>query len=370
MSLGRRRFIAATAGTLAAGALAGCTAAGGGDDAASGTGDGTAAASFFVFGDVTAAVAGEAAKAELLVPTGQHGHGWEPGPRVREAIRDAELFVHGMAGFQPWVDSIRQDLEADDAPVRALDVTESVDLLEAGGDHDEHAEEEHTEHHDDHTNTTEHHDEHTGSTDHHDDHADSTEHHDEHTDSPEHHEEHDHGSVDPHFWMDPRRVKTAAGTVQEALADVDGDNADSYEANAQAFGEELDALDDELRSIVDGASNEVLLVAGHDSFQYLAARYGVHVVALTNVSPDDRPTARDIERAQEVIAEHDLQYVCADPMESQQAAEALVEETDAEAVLPLTAMPGLTDEWAENDWGYVDVMTEVNLPTLRAALGA
>jgi len=117
--------------------------------------------------------------------------------------------------------------------------------------------------------------------------------------------------------------------------------------------------------MVANAATDTLLVAGHDSFSYLGDRYGVHVEALTNVSPDDRPTTQDIEHAQDIIAEHDLQYVCADPLESQRAAEQLVAETDAEAVLPLTAIPGLTDEWAENDWGYVEIMENVNIPTLE-----
>ena len=345
MDFRRRRFIGATVGTLAAGALAGCTGTNDDEESAGGP---TAAASFFVFGDVTSAVAGDTAAVDLLVPTGQHGHGWEPGPRVREDVRDASLFVHGMEGFQPWVDSIRTDLEADGASVRALDVTESVDMLEAGGEHDE----------------ADHSDEH------HDDHTESTEHHDDHTESTEHEEEHDHGSVDPHFWMDPVRLATATRTIQQGLTATDEGGADSYEANADEFTNRLADLDNEIHATVEEASKETLLVAGHNSFQYLAERYGLRVEALTNVSPDDRPTARDIEHAQSVIAEHDLQYVCADPLESQQAAETLVAETDAEAVLPLTAMPGLTDEWAENDWGYNDVMTEVNLPTLERALEA
>lgn len=337
MTLGRRRFLAATAGTLGAGALAGCT---GGDRAAADDGI-TAAASFFVFGDVSAAVAGDAAAVDLVVPTGQHGHGWEPGPRVREAIGDADLLVHGMTGFQPWLDSIVTDLEADGSAVRALDVSESVDLLEAG-EHDDHSDGD---------------SEPTGTDEHH-------------TEATDHDDEHDHENVDPHFWMDPLRVKTAAETVREALTAVDDAGGETYEANAAAFGRRLAGLDEEIQAVADAASNEVLLVAGHDSFGYLADRYGLTIEALTNVSPDDRPTARDIERAQQVVADHDLRYVCADPLESQQAAEALVAETDAEAVLPLTAMPGLTDEWAEQDWGYLDMMTEVNLPTLERALGA
>ncbi len=333
-------------GAVGAGAVAGCLgsrADGGattGDDA--GAGDAAAQATFFVFGDLASAVAGDATTTDLLVPVGQHGHGWEPGPRIRESIRAADLLVHGMDGFQPWVDDIAGDLAADDAGVRTVDASADVDLL-VPGEEGGHAEDDHHGEHE--TETDDHHEENGGDDD------------------------HDHGAgTDPHFWMDPLRVRTAVGTVREALSSVDPDGADAHEANAATFRAELDALHERLDSTIAEADRDVLLVAGHNSFRYLGERYGLHVETLTGLAPDDRPTTRDIERAQEVIAEHDLRHVCADPIESQRAADQLVAETDAEAVLPLTAMPGLTDEWAENDRGYLDVMREVNVPTLERAL--
>jgi zinc transport system substrate-binding protein len=90
-----RRTLLTAAGAVALGSVAGCS---GQSTAQTGT---VAESSFFVFGDVAAEVAGDAAASDLLVPVGQHGHGWEPGPRVRESIRDADLLVHGMDGFQP-----------------------------------------------------------------------------------------------------------------------------------------------------------------------------------------------------------------------------------------------------------------------------
>ena len=346
MTLNRRRVLSAVTAAAGAGVLAGCI--GDGSTSGSTSDEATARASFFVFGDVAERVAGSAAESALLVPVGQHGHGWEPGPRVREEIRGADLFVHGMAGFQPWVDDIRTDLEADGSEVTTVDASADVDLLEAGTDHDHGGDEEHAdEHHDD---EDEHHDEEDG-------------HHDE-------EDEHDrHGAgMDPHFWTDPLRVKPAVDTVREGFADVDPDNADAYAENAEAFRSDLDDLHARIETTVSDASKDTILVAGHDSFQYLGDRYGVNVESLTNVSPDDRPTPRDIERAQSVIQTHDLEYICADPLESQQAADQLVAETGATEVLPLTAMPGLTDEWENNEWGYLEVMENVNLPTLERTL--
>jgi zinc transport system substrate-binding protein len=169
--------------------------------------------------------------------------------------------------------------------------------------------------------------------------------------------------------MDPLRVAAAVDTIRRELVDVDPTRADDYTADADDFRARLRTLHERIESVVADGSMDVVLVAGHNSFRYFGERYGVTVESLTDVSPDDRPTTRDIERARTLVDEHGLRYVCADPLESQRAAEQLVDETDAEAVLPLTAMPGLTREWHDDGWGYVDVVENVNLPTLQRVLG-
>jgi zinc transport system substrate-binding protein len=354
MRLTRRRLLAAT-GAVAASSVAGCTGGAGGTRRTEAALP-TVRASFFVFGDLAATVAGDAAVAELLVPVGQHGHGWEPGPRVREAIDGADLFVHGMAGFQPWVDRIVPDLAADGSGVVTVDASAGLELLDAGGGH------EHDGHEDDHDN--DHGDgTHAGSDEAGHDGVVSTR-----PEGDDGHEDDHAGGADPHFWMDPLRVAAAVDTVRRGLTDVDAASADVYATNAERFRVRLTDLHERTESVVADGSTDVVLVAGHNSFRYLGDRYGVTVESLTDTSPDDRPTTRDVERARAVVDEHGLRYICADPLESQRAAEQLVAETDAEAVLPLTAMPGLTREWDDQGWGYVDVVENVNLPTLERAL--
>ena len=500
----RRRLIEAGFGAAAIGTLAGCTSTAT-DSAASDTDGPTAQSSFFVFGDFASEVAGEAATAETLVPIGQHGHGWEPGPQIQGTILESDLFVYGIEGFQPWADDLVTNLRDDDAEVDIIAAGSSVDLIEGGHDHgseDEHEEDHHGEgdhgesehgdtgetpwewaglyhleagtysytfqegpdpemqlavlttdeggdhgiHHVEETAIQLYgsdHDAHTavedggtltastdtlyrlefadsgettfsleieteghyvlfgqhmpaefeavltdssGSTvepevteaagDH--NHGEENEHdhesEDEHDHEDEHEEEgdgHNHGSgSDPHFWLDPQRAKRAVTTIEDGFAAVDENNAEAYAENAESYRARLDDLDSSLESTISEAPKNTIFVAGHNAFQYLETRYGLQIETLTGLSPDDQPTPQDIERAQEIIAEHDLAYVCADPLESQTAAEQLVAETDATEVLPLTPIPGQTQDWADNDWGYVEVMENVNLETLETALGS
>ncbi|MFD1585440.1 metal ABC transporter substrate-binding protein [Halorientalis brevis] len=337
----RREIISAGIALGAAGTLAGCLS---GESSQTGT---TAQASFHVFGDFASKVAGETATAETLVPLGQHGHGWEPGPRVQGDVLDADLFVHGMEGFQPWADDIVTSIESDDAAVRSISAAEGIDLHEPGA-HQDHEEDGHDDHQE---------------TDGHGGHETETAH--------EESDGHDHsGGADPHFWLDPMRAKQAVDNVRAGFVAVDRDNADAYAENAERYRAALDDLHETFQQRLEPATKSTIFVAGHDAFGYLGERYGFQVETLTGLSPDDTPTPRDIRAAQEIIATHDVEYVCADPLESQQAAEQLVAETDASEVLPLTSIPGQTEAWDEDGWGYVEIMENLNLPTLEAALDA
>ena len=429
----RRQLIASGIGTVATGTVTGCLS-GGSENAASGEDNGesgnstttsendagspVATSSFFVFGDFAKEVAGDTAEAETLVPVGQHGHGWEPGPQIQGEILEGDIFLHGAEGFQPWADDIVGSLQGDDADVMMVSVAEGIELAEGGHDHEEeHSHESEGEHESEHDHGDEH--SHEGEEDHEGEHNEEEhnhegeeeehegehshegegEHEGEHNEEEHNHEGeedghesghdhgdehshegegeseetghgHDHGGTDPHFWLDPGRAKDAVGKISEAFAEVDGENSEAYSENAERYRSRLDELDEKYSSELGDAPKDVVFVAGHDAFGYLAERYGFRVETLTGVSPDDRPTPRDIERAQEIIEEHDIEYVCSEPLGSQRAANQLVEGTDAEEVLPLTAVPGQTEQWDENGWGYVELMENVNLDTLRKALGA
>ena len=365
----RRRFLLG-AGGAALGGLAGCLGAGESGDPAAATDESTsgttAEASFFVVSDFASAVAGDALSVGNLVPFGQHGHGWEPGPTIQRRVFDSDAFLYVGEGFQPWADRIRRNLRDDGSDVTVVEAWAGVDLLAPDGEHGDHDEGHEDEHHDGETESHDHQE-----TDSHDgEHHDDEEHHDDHDAEESTADDHDHGAVDPHFWLDPARAKQAVDNIERGLADVAPDQQATLAPNADALRSDLDALDATYRERLSGRTRDTVLVAGHNSFQYLGERYDFEVEALTGLAPDAAPTPQDVRRAQEAIETHDVEYVLAPVFESDRAAQQLVEETDATGVLPLTPVPSLTSEWADRGWGYLDVMEQVNLPSLARALGA
>lgn len=341
----RRRFLQGVAGATAA-SVAGCL---GSSAPLADAGPARAQASFFAISDFASNVAGDTMRVENLVPFGQHGHGWEPGPDIQRRILSSDAFVYVGDGFQPWADNIVQNIHEDGADVAIIEAWADVDLLDISEDGDEGHDGHEAGDGDDHDH--QHEDDHS-----HDDHEDET--------------THDHGSVDPHFWLDPQRAATSVQTITRGLRAVDPENESTLEANAGAFVDRLVELDETFHSRLSGRSTDTVLFAGHNSFRYLGQRYGFEIESLTGLSPDDTPSPQDVKRAQAIIDEHDIEYVLAPVFESDGAAAQLVEETDAVGVLPLTPVPSLTPEWDDDGWGFVDVMEHVNLDSLAKALGA
>jgi zinc transport system substrate-binding protein len=398
----RRDVLGIGASALAAGTLAGClgssdngnTADNGSGNTSTATGSNAnsgspmAASSFSVLGDFASAVAGDVASVNTLVPVGQHGHGWSPSPQIQREALNSDLFIYMASEFQPWADDIVTNIENGGTSVTTVKAREGIDLLEIGSSHS-HGEDEHSPAHGGkHGNDSDSGHRHEGETGHGHENSSGgmTDHHehageDEHTDHNEtgdhngtssHNETagHDHGGVDPHFWLDPQRSKQAVENIREGFTTIDGNNAETYTQNAESYTHRLDELDRTFASTLKNTPQDVVLVAGHNAFQYLGSTYGFEIEALTGISPDDQPTPQNIAQAQGIIKEHDLEYVLAPALESDRAATQLVQQTDAKELLPITAMAGTTQKWQQKNWGYIDLMKNINLPSLKQALGA
>ncbi len=230
----------------------------------------------------------------------------------------------------------------------------SVTLLAEGvsghGDHDHGSEDEH-----DHGGEDEH------------DHEGEEEHNHESEDDGH---DHDHGEHDPHAWIDPVHAQTMVDTITEALVDVDPDNESYYRDNAEEYRAELQELHEEFEEVVANADHDVAVLAGHDSYQYIGARYGIEFKTPVGVSPDEEPSTDEIVDLIDVIDAEGIDYVLKDTFEDDNLAKTIVADSHAEEIAELTTLTSTTQEWNDEGWGYVDQMREVNLPALRKALGA
>jgi len=104
------------------------------------------------------------------------------------------------------------------------------------------------------------------------------------------------GEPNPHFWLDPSLVKTYyLPAIVAKLSAIDPGGAATYQANATAYGAQLDALDTELKARI--ATIPVAnrkLVTFHDAFPYFARHYGFELVGVILDNVGQEPSAAEL----------------------------------------------------------------------------
>ncbi|MFC7069856.1 metal ABC transporter substrate-binding protein [Halobaculum lipolyticum] len=325
-----RRAYLAGAGGLAAAGLAGCLGGAAGSDTDSGgdAGDSdgpTVVASFFSFYDFGRKVAaGTPVTVENLIPTGLHGHGWEPNATITRRIVDADAFVHVGEDFQPWADRAIQTLRDDGVDTQLINVREGVELVPL---------------------------------------ADSLDRDEEGVGEGR--------GLDPHFWLDPTRATIAVDNITEGFVELAPEYEDTFRANAEAYETDVLArIDADYEAIFDAAERDVVQLAAHNAFQYVADRYGVQMRPLVvNLAASGDVKPSDITEAKRVIDDNDIRYIGAGVFETRRPAKQLIAETDVEAYYPVTPYAGVREDWVENDWGYEEIAYNINMPTFEVVLG-
>ena len=324
----RRQFLGAGAATAVLG-TAGCLDVIGLDDEAV---DADGYAAFFPLWDFAEHVGGEAMSFTEPVGTGRMGHGWSPDATLVPDVASTEVFVYLDTPEFSWAQDVARTLERDHPNV-AL-----VDLFEVGAAADDHEGESHDDH------------------------------------EEEGHDGHSHVDHDPHVWLDPRRAEEMVRTLGEELGEVDPDNESTFADNAAAYAEEIGAVDDRLTSLVEDATLDTAVLVGHNSFSYLAGRYDITLETPVGISPNASASQEDIGNLLDVIDQRGIDTVLYDPFESgasgeyPQLVQTVFENSEVSEAEPLTPLSGTTEQWADNDWGWTEQMTEINIPSLEAAL--
>lgn len=250
-----KRFLAAACAAATALALSACSSTA--PSSTSGAKDGTLTvmASFYPLQYLAEQIGGEHVTVTSLTPAGAEPHDLELSPKTVDALSSADAVIY-LAGFQSAVDeAIEQQ-----APKTVIDVSPAVQLVEAGVDANHPSEEE---------------DEGT-------DEALSSE--------ADGHEDHHHDmSADPHFWLDPVRMASAATLVGDKLAEANPANAEMYKTNAKALKDELTSLGNDLVSKTSTCQIKTFVTA-HTAFGYLADRTGLTQVGISGLDPDSSPS--------------------------------------------------------------------------------
>lgn len=173
---------------------------------------------------------------------------------------------------------------------------------------------------------------------------------------------HDHGDFNSHIWLDPQNAIKMTQKIAQKAAELLPEKADQIMANAAAYEEKLQALDSEIRESLEGLTRRDI-VTFHEAFPYFAKAYGLNVVAVVALEPEEALSPQMLKELVEKVKAANLPPLFTEPQYDDKAAKAVAQETGAK-VYELD--PVVTGDGAKD--AYETVMRR-NVKTLLEALG-
>ncbi len=133
------------------------------------------------------------------------------------------------------------------------------------------------------------------------------------------------GHYDPHVWMDPSAWIKAVEVVRDSLIDFDPSNAVDYQANADAYINQVNELDAYAERVLSSVpEGQRILVSAHDAFNYFGKRFGFRVVGIQGISTESEAGVRDIEQLVNLLVENNIGAVFVESTVSERNINALI----------------------------------------------
>ncbi len=172
---------------------------------------------------------------------------------------------------------------------------------------------------------------------------------------------------DPHLWLDFSFDMLFVGHIKRALKEIDPSYGDYYEKRASSLMRRLSKLDRDYASTLSACSHRTIVLAGHNAFKRLAARYGLNVASVMGISPDAHITARTLLRIIDLVKEKNIPYIFFETTSSDKIARTISEATNAK-IIPITV--GVTGDISRGEGGlnFISLMYD-NLNALSTGLG-
>jgi zinc transport system substrate-binding protein len=165
------------------------------------------------------------------------------------------------------------------------------------------------------------------------------------------------GKSDPHVWLDPVLYARIVRRIGAVLGRPEA---------AKALAERVKTLDGEYRRGLARCKRREF-VTSHAAFGYLAARYGLHQLAITGIDPESEPTPQHLAELAKLVRREQITTVFFERLVSPKLAETVAREAGARTAV-LDPIEGLTPDEARRGATYLSLMRR-NLGELRKALG-
>lgn len=138
------------------------------------------------------------------------------------------------------------------------------------------------------------------------------------------------GKPNPHAWMSPHNALIYVDNIRDAFVKYDPDNADIYQANAEAYKEEIAAQITPLQNLIEQLpEDQRWLVTSEGAFSYLARDFGLKELFLWSVNADQQGTPQQVRKVVDTVREYKIPAVFSESTISDKPAKQVARETDS-----------------------------------------
>ena len=257
-----------------------------------------------ILGDLVRQVGGDEINVEVLIPLGADPHDFEPSAAQAAQLRDASLIVANGLGLEERLESALDGAQKDGVPV--FDVGEQLDPLSlSSADEEKQPEDDGHDHGNDHGAEKE----------------------------PAQEEAHNHGAEDPHVWLDPERMATAASLVATQLATTTGLDAAPFQERAATYADAARAAETEARALLaELPADQRKLITNHDALEYFARRFNLEVIGtvIPGGSTLAEPSAADLSELVALIKANNVKAIFSESTVSSKLIESLAREVGSQ----------------------------------------
>lgn len=291
----------------------------------SGSGPLSIVATVFPAFDFAREIAGEQASVCLLVPPGSESHSFEPTAQDILRIQNCDLLICNGGESEVWLEDMLEGMEGDIPILVMMDCVQAleeevkegmqVQAHEHGGEESGH--------------------------------------------EPEY---------DEHVWTSPRNAALISQAISQRLCSIDPENAQYFSSRCEAYCGSLLSLDEDFRSLLQGAGQPTMIFADRFPVRYFVEEYGLdYYAAYPGCAEQAEPSARTVAFLIDKVRQEHTPAVFYIEFSNQKMADVICEDTGCKKLL-FHSCHNVTRQQLEEGVSYLGLMRG-NLETLKEAFG-